>query len=87
MAEEEEIGKGTHPAQNPPPLDEADRFVMTWYFRMCPAFLREIGLSSIEIGALNLSAAAKEIFLYKLQKIHNAMIKIWERETQKKTNG
>lgn len=86
-AEEDEIGRGSHPAQNPPPVGDDDWFILAWYFRRCSAFMREAGLLAGEIERLGLTPAAKEVFLYKLQLIHETAYRIEEREIRKKRDG
>lgn len=82
MTDWDEIGKGAHPAQNPPPIDEGDRFVWNWYFANCTKFAQDFNLLPELIKGLGMDRKSLELFLRKLSLIHLTIQKIQQEEME-----
>ena len=74
-ADPREIGKGSHPAQNPPPLDDHSAAVMIWYGENVTAFARDYGLLPGLIRELGLRGEEKAIALAKMNVIYEARLR------------
>lgn len=76
-----EIGQGSGPAQNPPPLDGHSAAVLNWYYENVTVFARDHGLISGLVQGLGLRGDEKAITLAKLNGIYEAQL----RQTRKAT--
>jgi hypothetical protein len=85
-AQPSEMGKGNHPAQNPPELTEHDEFCLFWFNRYCTGFVKEYGLSAFFFQKLELETDEATLFLYKLDMIYLAGVEIWK-ERMKRENA
>ena len=65
-----EIGRGSHPAQNPPPIDGHSVAVLNWYYENVTAFAIDHGLMPDLIRGLGLKGEEKAITLVKLNVIY-----------------
>jgi len=74
------IGKDEHPAQNPPPIEENDRFTWNFYLSNATEFVKEFGIMPKLLSELNLADNERYLFLRKLSLIHETMIKIRNRQ-------
>lgn len=70
-----EIGTGSHPTQNPPPLDNHSIAVMNWYYENITAFTRDYGLVPEFIRGLGLKGIQKDIALAKLNIIYEMRLR------------
>ena len=70
-----EIGQGSGPAQNPPPLDDHSAAVMVWYSENVTAFARDYGLMSELIRELGLRGLEKAITLAKMNVIYEVQVR------------
>ena len=70
-----EIGQGSGPAQNPPPLDDHSAAVMIWYSENVTAFTRRHGLVSGLVRELGLRGEEKAITLAKMNVIYEVQVK------------
>ena len=75
-ADIKEIGRGEHPAQNPPPIDGHSAAVLIWYSENVTTFVKECGLMPELIRELKLSGEEKVLTLAKLNVIYEAQMKI-----------
>lgn len=86
MADRDEIGKGDHWTQNPPPLRGHDLILWNWYHANATQFIQEFNLMPTLFKDLNLEGTDRELFLIKINKIHESMnnlrIKKSEREAK-----
>lgn len=73
MADLDEIGKGDHWTQNPPPLRGSDLAIWKWYQSHATQFVQEFNLMATLYKDLNLKGADEEFFLKKINMIHNTM--------------
>lgn len=61
---------------NPPPLEDSDSFAVRWYAENATAFVQEFGLMERQIDRLGLTDEERRVFLAKLGKIHEAMLRM-----------
>jgi len=78
----EEIGKGAHPAQNPPRLSEADHWILDWYFKHCTGFTMDFHIVGGLIEKLHLREVAMELLIQKLSAIHEMMVRVSSEEAK-----
>ena len=83
MAAPDEIGKGSHPAQNPPPLRAGDAFVWEWYQENCSALVRDFELMPFLLKELGLDESGMRVMVLKLGRIHDAMKRMGAKEAQR----
>ena len=74
-ADSREIGEGSHPAQNPPPLDDHSAATIIWYGENVTAFARNHGLVPELIRELGLRGEEKAITLAKLNVIYEVQVR------------
>lgn len=86
MADRDEIGKGDHWTQNPPLLRDSDLRIWIWYQAHAIQFVQEFNLMPALYKDLNLNGVDGELFLKKINMIHNVMnnlrVKKGEREAK-----
>ncbi len=70
-----EIGRGSGPAQNPPPLDDHSAAVLDWYYENATAFARDFGLMPGLIAGMGLRGDERAITLAKLNAIYKKRMK------------
>ena len=73
MAATDEIGKGDHWTQNPPPLSDHDLVIWIWYHAKATQFVQEFNLMPTLFKELNLDGVDSELFLRKINMIHTVM--------------
>ena len=83
MADPGEIGKGSHPSQNPPPLEGGDAFVWNWYQENSTGFVRDYGLMPFLLKELGLNESGMRMMILKLTRIHRVMLRMDEKQARK----
>ena len=84
-AEPEEIGTGPQEALNPPPLEGSDAMAMAFYLENATAFVQEFGLMPTLLDKLGLEGTRRRVFLAKLSKIHETVLRMREEELKKRS--
>jgi hypothetical protein len=75
---DEPIGQGTHPAQNPPPLESDEVETLSFYNRNATRFVRDFGMMPSLLGGIGLAGVGMEVFLARMDVIHEAAVKAAE---------
>jgi len=70
---------------NPPPLDDGDAQAMAFYMENATAFIQEFGLMPSLIDKLGLDDTERRVFLAKLGKIHETVLRMREEELRKRS--
>jgi len=70
---------------NPPPLDDGDARAMAFYMENATAFVQEFGLMPSLIDKLGLDDTERRVFLAKLGKIHETVLRMREEELRKRS--
>jgi hypothetical protein len=66
------MGKGEHPACNPPEISQSDRDALVFYNTYATGFASDFGLMPIYLSRLKMSPDEEWIFFEKLSVIHEA---------------
>ena len=83
----EEIGQGSGPAQNPPPLDDHSAAVLVWYMENVTIFARDHGLVPFLVRGLGPRGEELEITLAKMNVIYKAKLRTKGREDLEDENA
>ena len=76
------MGRGPHPAQNPPPLEGDDAMAWAWFGGNCTGFAKDFGMVPVLIDALGLDEQAREMFVLKLSLIYSTILSIQQKEAE-----
>ena len=77
------MGTGDHPVLNPPPLDRDDARALRFYTDNATAFVQEFGLMPGLVERLGLPEEVRRVFLAKLGRIHETVLKMRAEELRK----
>lgn len=66
------LGEGSHPAQNPPPLEIEDGAAKAFYRDYGTPFVRDFGLMPYLIQVLGYTGPDLKVFLWKLDLLHQS---------------
>lgn len=80
-----EIGKGDHPAQNPPQIGRGDLLALRWYNENATGFIKDYGLLPMLLSELGMKPGNRSLFLTKASHIHRAMMDIGQKEAEEKS--
>lgn len=81
------VGKGDHPAQNPPKISKFDRFVLDFYYRYTRnPFIMQNQLLGEMVKSLNLNNEELRVFMTKIGLIQQ-MDESIEETKQRKESG
>ena len=82
-ADEDKMGMEDILALNPPLLNDSDLYVWKWHRKNMNQLVLEYNLLPMLLKRLNLEQGSFEVFLTKLNMIHQTMQRIWRREADK----
>ena len=74
-ADTKEVGKSSHPAQNPPLIDGHSAAIITWYAENVTSFVKDHGLMEGLIQELRLRGEEKAITMAKMNIIYEMRLR------------
>ncbi len=81
------MGRGEHPACNPPPLGEADIIAWRFYADYATGFVKDFAIMPKLIEEMGLDDKARRALIQKLSLIHSTLTEKAMREAERKARN